>query len=74
MTTKKGNNPMKILTPCELRALRQSSAEFAAENLTAQEVHQIMRENGAIPIPNPFYKEKKTEEECFELLNKKGTI
>lgn len=52
-----------------LLPIRLKSAAWARDNLTAQEAHRIMRQNGSVPSPNPFYTGKKTEEECYALLN-----
>lgn len=62
---------VKVLTPAQLREVRLKSALHAQKHLTAQQVHRQIRMNGSVPSPNPFYTGRKTEEECFQLLNSK---
>lgn len=59
---------VKTLNPGEMLKLRLESQE-AAKQLTAQGVHKIMLDNGAVLCENPFYKEGITEEESYKKLN-----
>ena len=59
---------VKVLSRGEMLKLRLESQE-AAKQLTAQEVHKMMLDNGAVLCDNPFYKEGITEEESYKKLN-----
>jgi len=73
-SNKGDESPLDSLAPRplnkeELWRARMKSSEWARENLTAQEAHKRMRENGAVPKPNRFYTGKISEEECWRRLN-----
>lgn len=60
---------IKVLPKGELLRARWSSSLYAQKHMTAQQVHRQMQRNGSVLSPNPYYTGRKTEAECYRLLN-----
>ncbi len=60
---------IKVLKKGEMLRARWSSSSYARKHLSAQQVHRQMLRNGSVLSPNPFYTGRKTQEECYRLLN-----
>ena len=48
-----------ILTPEEMRQVRLQGSIYARTTLSRRAMHAMMRKNGSVPSPNPWYSGRK---------------
>ncbi len=60
---------IKVLKKGEMLRARLQNSSYAQKHMTAQQAHRQMQRNGSVRSPNPFYTGRKTEAECYRLLN-----
>ncbi len=60
---------VKILTPAEMRLERSKSCLYVRKHMNRQQMHRMMRTNGSVPSPNPWYIGPKKKDSSSTTVN-----